>query len=287
MRVKQFLFFSTLVWAAPMMVSSLSADTWLKDPSRDCSVWTDSTAEDGETATWSGSCIEGKASGLGVMVVHDKQGLLAVFSGEMSGGKASGFGTLRFRNDDSGGFNTYLGTFDENKPWGEGIFQSSEGWELDAFFEGSFDTGEGTLVVFSDDEDGNDAVFQGEFVDGELVGPALGFYETESGETYFGDIENSKRHGVGTLIHANDDSYFGDFANGVASGTGIYESNNGAVTVGFFAEGAPNGAATVKAPNGDTYQGVFTDGKANGLVLVTKSDGTQHTENWKDGEKQE
>ena len=83
-----------------------------------------------------------------------QDGLLAVFNGEMSGGKAEGFGTLRFRNDESGGFNTYLGTFEGNKPYGEGIFESSEGWQFDAFFEGSFDTGDGTLIVFAEEDAG-------------------------------------------------------------------------------------------------------------------------------------
>ena len=97
MQLNRYLLISALVSAASMMVTPVNADTWLKDPTRDCSVWSDGAAEDGETATWSGSCADGKASGLGVMVVHDKDGLLAVFNGEMSGGKASGFGTLRFR----------------------------------------------------------------------------------------------------------------------------------------------------------------------------------------------
>ena len=287
MRLRKIFVYSALFCTVAIVAAPVAADTWLKDPTRNCSVWTDSAADAGETATWSGSCADGKASGLGVMVVHDKDGLLAVYNGEMVAGKASGFGTLRFRNEEAGGFNTYFGTFDESKPWGQGVFESSEGWQFDAFFEGNFDTGSGTLVVFSDDEDGQDAVFRGEFVDGELTGTALGFYRTESGEIYFGDIENEKRHGVGTLIHANEDTYFGDFENGVASGTGTYESGNGAVTVGFFAQGSPNGAATVKAPNGDIYQGLFIDGKAEGIVLVTKADGTQHTETWKDGEKQQ
>lgn len=287
MQNRSFFRSTALALATALTAAPVFAEDWLKDPTRECSVWTDSTDGDSQTATWSGSCLDGKASGLGVMVVHDNDGLLAVFNGEMSAGKASGFGTLRFRNEEAGGYNVYLGNFDDHKPYGQGIFESSEGWQLDAFFEGSFDTGEGTLVVFSDSEDGQDAVFQGEFVDGELKGTAMGFYKTHDGEIYFGDIENEKRHGVGTLIHANDDSYFGDFENGVASGTGIYESSNGAITVGFFSGGAPNGAATVRAPNGDTYQGIFVDGQANGTILVTKPDGSQHTETWKDGERQQ
>lgn len=262
------------------------ADTWLQDPTSGCEIWSEGEAADKEIATWSGSCIEGKASGLGSLVVHDKLGLLLSFNGEMLKGKVTGAGALRFRNDESGGFNRYIGEFADNLPLGDGIFESSEGWRLQAEFDGSFDTGIGTLRVYSEKEGGNDAVVRGEFKDGELVSPALAFYETANGEAYFGEIEDGARDGFGTLVHANDDAYVGEFVKGKASGVGSYESTDGSLMMGVYENGNPNGPGTYIAPNGDTYQGVFVEGKPEGLVLVTKEDGVQSVETWKNGEKQ-
>lgn len=268
------------------LIGASHADIWLKDPTTGCEIWSDGEAADKEIVTWSGSCIDGKASGFGGLVVHDKQGLLLSFNGEMLKGKVHGAGALRFRNDEDGGFDRYIGEFSDHLPMGDGIFESSEGWRLEAEFDGSFDTAVGTLRVYAEKESDNDAVIRGEFKDGELVGPALAFYETANGEAYFGEIENGAREGFGTLVHANDDAYVGEFVQGKASGVGSYESADGSLMMGVYENGNPNGPGTYITANGDTYQGVFVAGKPEGLVLVTKADGAQSVETWKNGEKQ-
>ena len=268
------------------IVPIATADHWVTDPMDGCQVWSYGDPSSKEVVSWSGSCESGKATGRGVLVVNDPSGLLAVFDGEMSAGKGNGFGKLRFRNEDSGDYDTYLGQFQGSLPQGRGIFESSEGWRLEGEFSGSFDTGSGTLYV-RDEEKSTDAVIRGSFKDGELTGPAFAFYELENGEIYFGDVEEGKRQGTGTLIHPNDDTYIGDFENGVASGYGVYEGAAGDATLGEFENGKPNGLATYIATNGETYQGVFIEGVPQGMLLVTKTDGSQHVETWKDGEKQQ
>jgi hypothetical protein len=264
------------------LFNTAQAEIWIKDPTTGCEVWSGDDGSANEVMTWTGSCEEGKAVGLGVLVVHDREGLAVIYNGEMIKGKANGAGSLKFRSEETGEFDQYIGRFEDSKPKGNGIYYSSEGWSFQAYFNGSFDSGDGTLRVEKDE-----AIIRGRFVDGELIGSALASYSSKSGEYYFGDIENGHRHGVGTLVHANDDAYLGDFDNGVASGVGAFEAADGSVVVGQFANGAPNGAGTYIAPNGDSYQGIFTDGKAEGKVLVTKTDGTQSVENWKNGERQE
>jgi len=263
------------------LAGTVHAETWPKDPITDCQVW---SADDGgakEVITWSGSCENGKATGSGVLVAHDKDGLSAVYNGGMTSGKANGTGSLKFRSVDKGGFNHFLGSFVDGLPTGYGIYRSIEGFTFFGKFNGKLDSGEGVLKAQKDK-----ATILGKFVDGKLTGPAVASYTTEDGEYYFGDVENKQRHGVGTLIHADQSAYIGDFKNGVASGVGAYEGADGSVTVGQFDESSPNGAASYIAPNKDVYQGMFAGGKLNGMVLVTKTDGTQSIENWKNGEKQ-
>jgi hypothetical protein len=264
------------------LAGTVHAETWLKDPITDCQVWYPDDGIAKEVITWSGSCEKGKATGSGVLVVHDKDGLSAVYNGEMTGGKANGTGSLKFRNVDNAGFNHFLGNFVDGNPTGHGIYRSIEGFSFIGRFNGKLDSGEGLLKTQKDK-----ATLLGKFVDGKLTGRAIASYTTEDGEYYFGGVENEQRHGVGTLIHADKSAYIGDFKNGLASGVGAHEGADGSVTVGQFDESWPNGAVSYIAPNKDVYQGMFTDGKLNGMVLVTKTDGTQSIENWKNGEKQE
>lgn len=276
-----------LLWAATLVSLSFGlaatsyADIWVADPTTDCTIWSGDDGSAKEVPAWSGACVDGKASGFGSLVVSDKDGLLVVFTGEMKQGKADGSGTLKVRNEDTGKFDHYLGNFSAGTPKGNGIFDSSEGWRLQGYFDGTFDTGNGTLYL-----DVDDAVIRGEFKGGDLVGDAFIYYETKEGEMYFGDIAGGKREGFGTLVHANDDSYVGEFEKGVASGTGVYESADGSLMIGRYAEGAPNGPGSYIAPNGDVYQGIFKNGKGEGKILVTKADGSQTIETWVNGEKQ-
>jgi hypothetical protein len=286
MRTKHLISILTASMLSMAMAGSCLADIWLEDPTTGCEILSLGDAADKQVPVWSGSCAGGKASGLGALVVHDKDGLLLVYRGEMSGGKAEGAGSLIFRNKDGAGFDRYLGRFENNVPMGEGILESSEGTRFQADFDGSFDSGSGILSVFPEDDDGTSAVIRGDFRDGKLVGPALAFYETAAGEAYFGEMENGAREGFGTLVHANDDSYVGEFVKGKADGFGNYEGADGSMMIGIYENGAPNGPGTFIAPNGDTYQGTFIDGKAEGSILVTKVDGSQSVETWKSGEKQ-
>ena len=264
------------------MAGTVHAETWPKDPITDCQVWSPNDGNVKEVITWSGSCENGKATGSGVLVVHDKDGLSAVYNGEMTSGKANGAGSLKFRSVNKGDFNLFLGNFVDGKPTGDGIYRSSEGFSFFGKFNGSLDSGEGILRAHKDK-----ATIRGKYVDGKLTGPAVASYTTEEGEYYFGDIEDNQRHGVGTLIFADNSAYIGDFKNGLASGVGAYEGADGSVVVGQFDKSKPNGAASYVAPNKDSYQGIFVDSKLEGMVLVTKTDGTQSIENWKNGEKQE
>ena len=47
--------------------SPATAQGWLEDPVTGCSVWSDEP--DGRIVSWSGVCVDGKASGIGVLVV--------------------------------------------------------------------------------------------------------------------------------------------------------------------------------------------------------------------------
>ncbi len=257
----------------------VQADVWIKDPITGCEVWSSAEDPNTENITWSGACIDGKASGLGVMTFYNKDGLLGIYKGQTKAGRLDGRGDLTFKNEKTGKFDNYIGRFTASNMNGMGKLTSSEGWT----YEGEFKDGEehGTGVYRLE----NGSVMRGEFADGKPVGSFLAGYVTKKGEEYFGDIENGKRHGEGMLILPDDTAYLGEFKQGVAEGPGLLDSADDSAYFGQFKAGKPNGFGTYIAPNGDVYQGMFKDGKGEGRILVTrKESGKQLVKIWKDGE---
>ncbi len=226
---------------------------WVKVSNQDCTVWSDSALKDNEVLTWSGDCVDGRASGSGTIEWFVDEKLKGTYEGGMRDGRLDGDGVLRVEEKQDGGFDRLEGTFIAGEPDGKARFDAANG-----------------------------DMYEGGFQDGERHG--IGYYRLVNGEEYFGDFEKGQRHGTGLLIDAKGDAYLGEFENGVAKGAGVFEGIDGSKYQGQFANGLPSGAGTYTAPNGDTYQGVFTAGKGNGKFVVTKKDGTQEVQDWKDGE---
>ena len=99
------------------------------------------------------------------------------------------------------------------------------------------------------------------YADGGLIGEGLAYYEDENKDLYFGDIENSARHGFGMLLMHTEDAYVGEFVEGSPHGPGIFEGADGRTYLGMFANGDPNGMGTVIDGEGTSYQGRFIDAR--------------------------
>jgi outer membrane protein OmpA-like peptidoglycan-associated protein len=252
---------------------------WLNDPVTDCAIWSAEQPAPGEKASWTGSCANGKASGKGNLLFWDEQGILARYDGEMQAGKVHGVGAMKFRSEDGTGLDSYVGKFENGAPVGEGVLVGHNGYRFEGELIDGINHGRGKLTTPEGWE------VRGEIKDGKTVGEALAYYKDANGDLYFGDIENSKRHGFGVLLMANDDAYNGEFVDGAPSGSGMFEAANGSQYLGIFANGSPNGMGTVIDVEGTSYQGRFVNGGAEGQILVTTTDGTQTIETWKDGEK--
>ncbi len=255
------------------------AGFWLNDPLTGCAIWSADKPGPGESATWTGSCVDGRADGKGNLLFWDNEGILAHYDGEMRDGKVHGEGSLKFREIDPPGFASYVGTFANGQPVGEGTLISASGYRFDGELLEGTEHGKGKLTT------PEGWVVQGEIKQGKVLGEGLAYYEDENKDLYFGDIENSARHGLGMLLMHTDDAYVGEFVDGSPHGSGVFEGVDGSTYLGIFANGKPNGVGTVIDAEGTSYQGRFVDGGADGQVLVTTKDGAQSIENWKNGEK--
>ncbi|WP_299354298.1 OmpA family protein [uncultured Shimia sp.] len=259
-----------------------SADgAWIPDPVTGCLIWNSGQPSDGEGASWNGACKDGKANGRGTAVFWDANGLEGRFDGDLQNGKADGPGVAWARNDDMTGYDRYEGYFVAGEAAGEVTITTTEGYVFIGEFLEDGDHAVGELTT------PEGWVLQGEIKDGQTVGSALAYFETEEGELYFGDVENNAKNGFGMMISPNETSYIGEFKEGSPSGLGVFEDTAGSQFVGQFDAGSPNGVGTAVDSEGVAYQGRFIDGVPDGVILVTDMDGTQRTETWQNGSKVE
>jgi hypothetical protein len=81
--------------AVVLLAMPAAARQWLAAEESGCQVWNEEPRP-GETVTWTGRCLEGKAQGYGALIreyVNGNWQVLSIHWGEMEAGKSLGFGT--------------------------------------------------------------------------------------------------------------------------------------------------------------------------------------------------
>jgi len=66
------------------------AEEWLKDSITGCDIWGEKVDPKIEIASWSGSCVDGKAAGNGVLVWFKDGRIIGRYDGMMKGGFLDG-----------------------------------------------------------------------------------------------------------------------------------------------------------------------------------------------------
>ena len=144
---------------------------WLVAENQPCQLWNGGSMS-GDTVTWSGSCVDGKASGEGQAVWRSAFGD-DDYEGSMRAGKVHGYGIHDFVG------NRYEGEFRDGVRWGEGSLVWADGDRYEGGWRNDTMHGQGTLT----EADGHR--YEGGFRDGEKHG--RGTYTTVYGgesETY-------------------------------------------------------------------------------------------------------
>jgi hypothetical protein len=207
-----------------------SAGQWLKDGT--CSVFS-ADAHPGDTVSWTGSCVDGYAEGLGTATfTHD--------------GQAQSF-TAAFNH----------GVI----PDGHVISRWGQGWSYDGETVAGRFNGSGILTTDTADR------FEGQWADGKMTG--FGVLRRANGERYAGDWKDDKPNGTGELRHADGTVLAGTFMDGkLAQADAAPTANSVAIKV---AATAPEDAAKLpSAPfgsvSGKTLTGV--DGSSIALNLI-------------------
>ena len=194
---------------------------WSIVENRPCQVWNYGAAETLGPFTWSGACVDGRASGEGRLALS---GIGASLQGEMVDGKPHGHGTLT-ETDGSG----YEGG------WRDGMWH-----------------GHGTSTW----PDGTR--YEGEWRDGAEHG--YGTYTEADGDRYEGEWRGGVWHGYGTLTWADGDRYRGEWRDGIWHGHGTLTWADGNRYEGGWRDGKPHGHGTYARTDGGRYEGEWRDG---------------------------
>jgi formylglycine-generating enzyme required for sulfatase activity len=269
---------------------------WLQVENKlNCAVWNENP-EANETASWSGSCSDGKASGVGTLTFKfrkNRKKTQSVYTGELLHGKLNGFGTydfenretyegtwgngeltkgtIRYRNGDQ-----YIGEISNYKSQGQGTLTFRNGDIYFGRFEAGTPHGDGTYTYLSGDK------LASRFWNGKPSGRGIWTLEKNdgqishvypNGEGYVGNLKNGKQNGLGTLKYADGSIYSGDFDDGVPQGVGTFTFTDGTVYIGNFWRGKPHGQGTEDLADGGKYAGQYENGLRHGRGVRTYADG--------------
>lgn len=114
---------------------------------------------------------------------------------------------------------TYIGTFKNKEPHGEGTFTYSDGSKYFGEWNNGKSHGQGIKTW----KDGKK--YTGGFKND--VPHGRGTFTYSDGSNYFGEWKNGKRHGQGTLTYSDGKTYIGQFATGLPYGKGLCVNQDG------------------------------------------------------------
>ena len=195
---------------------------WLVTGVQNCQVY----AEDltgGESATWSGDCVGGKAEGYGRLDWHNRTGY-QTYTGHMRAGNPHGRGSYIYGQDGS-----YEGDFVNGNHHGHGV------------------------EIFA-----NGDRYEGRFRNHQRHGH--GDYDYANGQRYVGEWRNNEAHGHGTLTLTDGSYITGVFRDGAVNGNATFIHPNGARFEGQYRNHLPNGHGTLELPSGKQFEGTWRNG---------------------------
>ena len=202
------------VFAGAPRVLRADAGGWIRDAATGCAVWSDDASPE-VSVTWTGPCIDGKASGEGTLQRSRGDRLTSRYQGSYSAGRRHGQGTWWAANGD-----IYDGEWRDDQAAGRGVLRFAAGGR----YEGDF----------------RSFRFHGK---GIWVGP--------NGDRYEGGFADGEFEGKGILTYADGGSYEGEFAAGQFQGLGELRIATGEVFAGRFVQSRPHGVGRCGVATGE------------------------------------
>lgn len=151
----------------------------------------------------------------------------------------------------------YIGMFKNNKIWGFGILNLSEGDSYSGMWENQQPKGIGIYKTKKD------ASYQGYWDNEKQNG--FGLEKWPKGSHYQGEYKNGNKEGYGELNFENNGGYQGEFEGGNISGLGTFYFKDRRQYQGEWKNNKMHGYGTILWPDGKFYEGEFIDDKKEGF----------------------
>ena len=246
-----------------------SAGSWITAENQPCQIW-NSNPDPGETVTWTGGCVDGKASGTGRLVWRGSYGE-SVYEGEYRDGNLHGRGTFTWPDGDR-----YEGEWRDGKTHGHGTYTWPSGTRYEGEYRDGNLHGRGTFTWPDGDR------YEGEWRDGKKHGH--GTYTWPSGTRYEGEWRDGNMHGHGTKTWPSGTRYEGEWRDDKLHGHGTFTWAEGDRDEGEWRDDKRHGHGTFTWAEGDRDEGVWRDGKKHGLFTETYTGGGGSTCEYLNGE---
>ena len=222
-------------------------------------------------STFSGSVIDSKISGEGIMEYDDGD----IYKGTYKDGKRDGYGNYTWANGAA-----YSGTWINDTMSGTGVYQFLDGRKLDGIFETNKFV-EGTYSYTSEDGITYEYVYE------KNISKAKSITLTdESGAVFTGTFTNGSK-GNGTINYPNGDNYFGNVDTMIKEGQGTYTWADGSYLKGTWKNDKLEGAGQYYyKKSADAYMlscSAFKDGVPNGKCLYYVSPSIYYNTDWENG----
>ena len=163
---------------------------WVQASNTNGVIWS-SWPRTGESVTWKGGVVDGKAHGEGIVQWYTNGVPTTQYEGELKGGLADGHGTVR------GGGEEYAGE------WRAGSLMLTNG--TIKYAHGKW--------------------YRGEIKDGFKMGQ--GEELMKGGVKYVGDFKYDRFNGKGTMLYPNGDRITGEWRDSKLDGVGVYHPKGG------------------------------------------------------------
>jgi hypothetical protein len=202
---------------------------WLKDGA--CALFS-ADAHPGDTVSWTGSCTDGYAEGLGT-ATFTREGQPQTFTSKFAHGVIQD---------------------------GHVVARWGQGWSYDGDMVGGHFNGFGILITDASDR------FEGQWADGKLSG--FGVLLRANGERYAGDWKDDKPNGKGELRHADGSLLAGTFVDGTLANADSPIAIKATPTAPDISSVAPDNAsgAPFDSVSGKTL--IAVDGSSIALDLI-------------------
>jgi hypothetical protein len=171
----------------------------------------------------------------------------------------------------------YEGHWKDDKINGTGVMRWPANYRKFAIYEGEFMNGEivSGRMTYTDG-----TVYEGEFKDNKKNG--RGKFTNKFGVIIDCNWEDDLDKGTGIKTYPDGTVYEGELYGGIIHGFGVLREVSGIVYEGNFRNNQRNGIGKQTWPDGKVYLGEYKDNKMNGRGKHTTPDGKVYEGEWKD-----